>query len=82
MNDRTVACLACGSPMKPGELVCRVCGHNSHDEYLIIRNYVRANPNSNAMQIANATGISISKILRFIKDGSLTMVHQDSHKIR
>ncbi|WP_400162780.1 hypothetical protein ACAF76_004875 [Brevibacillus sp. TJ4] len=81
MNDRTDTCLACGSPMHPRELVCTVCGANELEEYTIIRNYVRSYPNSNAMQIANATGISINKILRFIKDGSLTVV-RDPHKHR
>jgi hypothetical protein len=34
------------------------------------------------MQIANATGIPVSVIMRFIKDGSLTMVSKHSQKIR
>lgn len=81
MNNRTDTCLVCGSPMKPRELVCAVCGQNDQEEYRVIRNYVRSYPNSNAMQIANATGISVSKIMRFIKDGSLTVV-QDPYKHR
>ena len=81
MNDQTV-CLTCGYPMNPKEAVCPICGENIHEEYLVIRNYIKKYPNSNAMQIANATGISVSQILRFIKDGSLTMVHPDEHKTR
>lgn len=77
MND---TCLKCGSPMNPRESSCQVCGQNDMDEYQLIRNYVRSYPNSNAMQIANATGISVSKILRFIKNGSLTVV--DDHPRR
>jgi hypothetical protein len=50
------------------------------DEYRIVRNYLRSHPNSNAMQIANATGISISNILRYIKSGSLTMVDNDRRR--
>ncbi|MED1796589.1 MULTISPECIES: hypothetical protein [Brevibacillus] len=73
-------CMKCGSEMSPGEYTCKVCGQNDMDEYRLIRNYVRSFPNSNAMQIANATGISVSKILRYIRDGSLTVV--DSHTRR
>jgi hypothetical protein len=76
----TDACLNCGSPMNPRELICTVCGQNERDDYLTIRQYLKSYPNSNAMQIANATGISVSKILRFIKNGSLSVVDQDFPK--
>jgi len=73
-------CMKCGSEMSPGEYICKVCGESDRDEYRMIRNYVRSFPNSNAMQIANATGISVSKILRYIKNGSLTMVDDHSRR--
>lgn len=75
-------CLKCGSPMDPREYVCQVCGQNDQDEYQLIRNYVRSYPNSNAMQIANATGISVSKILHYIKNGSLSVVDNHSRRGR
>lgn len=78
----TDTCFKCGSEMSPGEYTCKVCGQNDMDEYRMIRNYVRSFPNSNAMQIANATGISISKILRYIKDGSLTVIDRPSRRGR
>ena len=77
MTDK---CYTCGNLLGPGEYSCKVCGQNDMDDYQMIRNYVRTNPNSNAMQIANATGISVSKILRYIKNGSLTVV--DTHPRR
>lgn len=70
----TDTCLKCGSPLGRGEYNCQVCGENDLADYQMIRNYVRTYPNSNAMQIANATGISVSKILRYIRNGSLTVV--------
>lgn len=78
----TDICLKCGSEMSPGDYSCGVCGQNDMDEYRMIRNYVRSFPNSNAMQIANATGISVSKILRYIKNGSLTVVDSQSRRGR
>ncbi|MBY0050996.1 hypothetical protein EB820_20740 [Brevibacillus agri] len=75
-------CFKCGSKMKPNEYSCHVCGENEMEDYRMIRNYVRSYPNSNAMQIANATGISVSKILRYIKNGSLTVVDNQSRRGR
>lgn len=75
-------CWKCGSKMSPEEYNCRVCGQNDREEYRMIRNYVRSFPNSNAMQIANATGVSVSKILRYIKNGSLTIVDSPSRRNR
>lgn len=37
-----------------------------------VKNYLRSHPNSNAMQIAMATGVSISKISKYIREGTLT----------
>ncbi|MGG4456195.1 hypothetical protein [Brevibacillus porteri] len=78
----TDTCLKCGSPMGRGEYSCQVCGENEIQDYQMIRNYVRSYPNSNAMQIANATGISVSKILRYIRNGSLTVVDSPSRRGR
>ncbi|MGG1663764.1 hypothetical protein [Brevibacillus sp. NRS-1366] len=79
MTDK---CFTCGNILDPGEHSCKVCGQNDMDDYRMIRNYVRSYPNSNAMQIANATGISVSKILRYIKNGSLTVVDNHSRRGR
>ncbi|MFY0542539.1 hypothetical protein [Brevibacillus sp. H7] len=70
-------CQKCGNIKPAQEEVCRVCNHSDMDEYRAVREYLRSNPNSNAMQIANATGISVSKILRYIKTGSLTVVDSE-----
>lgn len=67
-------CDRCGLPIPPHETECRSCSLEELDEYRVVREYLRQNPNSNAMQIANATGISVSRILRYIKNGSLTIV--------
>jgi hypothetical protein len=70
-------CQKCGNIKQAHEDVCRICNYSDRDEYQIVREYLRKNPNSNAMQIANATGISVSKILRYIKTGTLTVVDHE-----
>jgi hypothetical protein len=53
------------------------CQAGDRDDYKVVRDYLRAHPNSNAMQVSNATGVSVSKILRYIRTGSLTVVDND-----
>lgn len=65
-------CSVCGSPVSVAQTFCSLCQDKDRREYLEIRNYLRANPRSNAMQVANATGISVSKITRYIREGILT----------
>lgn len=70
-------CKICGSPKQTNEEFCLSCQEGDMDDYKVVRNYLRANPNSNAMQVSNATGISVSKILRYIRTGSLSVVNDD-----
>jgi hypothetical protein len=70
-------CKICGSPKQAKEEFCPACHQGDLDDYKIVRNYLRAHPNSNAMQVSNATGISISKILRYVRNGSLSVVDND-----
>ncbi|WCK55578.1 hypothetical protein PP175_06435 [Aneurinibacillus sp. Ricciae_BoGa-3] len=41
--------------------------------YRRIREYLAEYPRANAMQIANATGVSISKITRYVREGGLVL---------
>ncbi|MBN6188896.1 hypothetical protein JQN58_18755 [Aneurinibacillus sp. BA2021] len=41
------------------------------DAYRRVREYLRSNPYSNAMQIANATHVSIHKITKYVRQGLL-----------
>lgn len=73
-------CDKCGSIMQANDVNCQNCCQIEMDEYKIVREYLRTHPNSNAMQVANATGISISNILKYIKDGSLTVVNSENQR--
>jgi predicted transposase YbfD/YdcC len=73
-------CHRCGNIIHANDVCCQTCYQSEMDDYKIVRDYLRSHPNSNAMQIANATGISISNILRYIKDGSLTVVNSEKQR--
>ncbi|MGC5327365.1 hypothetical protein [Brevibacillus sp. SYSU BS000544] len=64
-------CSVCGCP-KPSNLdYCTFCNDKEKSEYKLVKDFLRSNPNSNAMQVANATGISVSKITKYLRDGLL-----------
>lgn len=64
-------CSVCGSPRPSNLEYCTNCNDKEMSEYKVVKDYLRSNPNSNAMQVANATGISVSKITRYLRDGLL-----------
>ncbi|PSL48603.1 hypothetical protein B0H94_104204 [Salsuginibacillus halophilus] len=71
INQKQTTCKSCGMKPSTGELnYCEDCMTKDQHDYQKIRAYLRLNPNANAMQIANETGISVSRITYFIKNGS------------
>ncbi|WP_047153541.1 hypothetical protein [Aneurinibacillus tyrosinisolvens] len=41
------------------------------EDYKRAREYLRQHPHSNAIDVANATGIPVSKIVKYVREGSL-----------
>ncbi|WP_047150913.1 hypothetical protein [Aneurinibacillus tyrosinisolvens] len=41
------------------------------EDFKKVREYIKNNSAPNAMQIANATGVSVSKITKFIQQGAI-----------
>ncbi|MGO0062433.1 hypothetical protein ACTID9_20825 [Brevibacillus fluminis] len=75
-------CPYCGNELQKHEFFCADCGQDEFICYRAVKDYLRKHPNSNAMQVANATGISISKILQYIREGSLAVVEQEGRRAR
>ncbi len=73
----SAVCPACGGAKPLVQAYCQECLETEKNQYRIIREYLRSYPNSNAMQVANATGISISKITRLIREGALSVLDDD-----
>lgn len=68
-----VACPECGRPKHPNQAYCSQCLADEKKEYRVIKEFLLTHPNSNAMEIANATGISVSRILKYVREGVLIM---------
>ncbi|UFJ39406.1 hypothetical protein LOK74_15170 [Brevibacillus humidisoli] len=64
-------CPSCGRLKRANQEFCSSCWDGETRDYRAVKAYLRTHPNSNAMQIANATGVSVSKIMRYIRDGAL-----------
>lgn len=75
-------CLNCGAAKDERGFFCRECLHDEYICYRAVKDYLRQHPNSNAMQISNETGISVTRILQYIRDGSLTVVEQNDRRRR
>ncbi|MBO8163552.1 MAG: hypothetical protein H0Z34_07505 [Brevibacillus sp.] len=73
MRDVDV-CPACGGSKRQDRYYCTDCCENEQLVYKLIRQYLRTYPHSNAIQVANATGIPISKITKYIREGSLSIL--------
>ncbi|MDF2839535.1 MAG: Flagellar operon protein YvyF [Clostridia bacterium] len=52
--------------------VCQSCFSNNQSEFEKVRDYLYNYSNKNIQEVANATGVSISKINEFIRQGRLT----------
>lgn len=71
MFRETSVCRVCGKEFEISpEFIstCPRCSYESDKDYSIVRNFIRSNPGLTASQVANATGVSVAKILRYTKE--------------
>lgn len=73
MNDKR--CSRCKEEFTSDGLgmVCPDCLKQEEDEFSIVREAVLYNTNLNALQLSKATGVHISKITKFIREGKLSL---------
>ncbi|MCQ6277148.1 hypothetical protein JMM81_19935 [Bacillus sp. V3B] len=65
-------CSSCGKLTENQSLsYCVECSQKERSDYEKVRDYIRKNPNSNAMNVAQGTGVDISKIMNYIKEKAL-----------
>jgi hypothetical protein len=68
-------CRICGRLFaRDGNQECPECHEKDLAEYRIIREYISTHHNVSAVDLNAATGIAISTILRFIKDGRVELM--------
>ncbi len=70
----TGRCENCGGLLKDAGLgiyVCSQCGHEMLSEFGKVKKYIEDNGPSNAYNISQGTGISVSKIDRYLREGRI-----------
>ncbi len=69
-------CSGCGNiKQNTATPFCIEC-EEQEKAYRLVKEYLARNPRSNAMQIANATQVSIYKITKFVREG---LLHKQSN---
>lgn len=67
-------CPECGNPKNNPLLdTCDQCKNNDQADLKKIKQFLKENPNSNAMDITLNTNIPINKVMRYIEEGYLTL---------
>lgn len=68
-------CTRCGRMFQsegPSKL-CARCVDNDEEDFKVVREYVYDNPNSSIPQVAEDTGVSEEKILKYLRQGKLIL---------
>lgn len=68
-------CARCGRMFQADGIskICDRCRDNDEEDFKVVREYVYDNPNSNIPDVAENTGISEEKILKFLRQGKLVL---------
>lgn len=67
-------CEVCGGALKDpglGVYVCSKCGHEMISEFGKVKKYIIENGPRNAQEISDATGVSLKKIDKFLRQGKI-----------
>lgn len=74
MNRQLKNCPKCGKLFVfTTREICPECAQKEDDEFNVVREYILENPAANIDEVSKATGISPSKILKFLREGRLML---------
>ncbi len=72
-----INCKKCGKLFESeNNILCKRCSEELDNPYTKIKNYLYYHRGANLMQIAEATGISRSLILKFMREGKLETMNK------
>ena len=67
-----VNCPRCGKMFtKMRDPLCKECMKEEEDLFQKVREYLDENPNTSLPEVAEATGVSTKKIMRYVREGRL-----------
>ena len=74
-----VNCIVCGRLFKSdNDNICARCTDDEDGPYVHVREYLYKNRGASALEVSEATGVSISNILKYIKDNRISLIGEKS----
>ncbi|AKL93796.1 hypothetical protein CACET_c02800 [Clostridium aceticum] len=76
-----INCPKCGRLIRDsgdGEVLCNRCAEAEGNPYKVIREYVYHHQGASVMEVAEATGVSKNLILKYVKEGRLSLLEERS----
>lgn len=74
-----VNCIVCGRLFNGvDDNICTRCTDDEESPYVRVREYLYQNSGASAVEVSEATGVSVSSIMKFIKDNRITLVGEKS----
>lgn len=69
-------CRKCGKMFTytGGSVFCTLCIRREEEAYQKVKEYLYDNPGASMNEVSEATGVSVEKILRFLREGRLEIV--------
>lgn len=69
-----VNCPRCGKVFKRLTVpICEICVENEEKDFMQIKDFIAENPASNIKEISEGTGISVKRLLKYLRDGRLEL---------
>lgn len=68
-------CKVCGRVIRGDVAVCHQCSNDRREVYDVIRDYLEKYPGASKLDVQRDTGISISIINEFIKEGRFLLTN-------
>ena len=72
LTNKPTICSVCGAEVKYkglGEYICVACGNVERDDFAKVRHFIDVHGPSSAIVISEGTGVPVSMINTFLKDG-------------
>jgi len=67
-------CVRCGKLFNRGTIpICESCVKREEEDFLRIKDFIYENPNSSMSKVAEGTGVSLKRILKYLKEGRLEL---------
>lgn len=78
---KLINCPKCGRLLKDegeGEILCSRCAVEEGDPYKLVREYIYNHQGATILEVSQATGVSERLILKYLKEGRLTLLEKKS----